>query len=130
MPNDDSPARVLGSGGGAAITLADGRRAPIQKGARSALLLRAGKPARPLLRARGRRSTDSSRPGRGIRRRLRRGVVVTEGERVRFEPGAVLFAAAGVEHRFENFTDDFATWVLFYGPRGGEKIDGGEARET
>ena len=35
-------------------------------------------------------------------------------------PGSFLFVAAGREHRFEDFTDDFATWVLFYGPVGGE----------
>ena len=35
-----------------------------------------------------------------------------------FEPGEVLFVPAGVEHRFESFTDDFATWVFFYGPGG------------
>jgi len=33
-----------------------------------------------------------------------------------FAPGNVLFAAAGVPHRFENFSDDFSTWVMFYGP--------------
>jgi len=43
------------------------------------------------------------------------------GERVDFGPGDFLFVPAGVEHRFENFTDDFSTWVIFYGPRGGEK---------
>ena len=32
----------------------------------------------------------------------------------------LLFAAAGVVHRFENFTDDLTVWVLFYGPEGGE----------
>lgn len=37
-----------------------------------------------------------------------------------FAPGDVLFVPAGVEHRFEHFTDDFAVWVLFYGPEGGE----------
>jgi mannose-6-phosphate isomerase-like protein (cupin superfamily) len=37
-----------------------------------------------------------------------------------FGPGDVLHVAAGVEHRFEEFTDDFATWVVFYGPEGGE----------
>ena len=37
-----------------------------------------------------------------------------------FQPLDVLFVAAGVEHRFENFTDDFAAWVFFYGPEGGE----------
>lgn len=40
--------------------------------------------------------------------------------RHRFEPGEVLFVPAGVVHRFEEFTDDFATWVFFYGPEGGE----------
>jgi mannose-6-phosphate isomerase-like protein (cupin superfamily) len=42
------------------------------------------------------------------------------GERNAFVAGDVLFVVAGVEHRFENFTDDFATWVIFYGPLGGE----------
>lgn len=42
------------------------------------------------------------------------------GRTVSFGPGDLLFAPAGAEHRFERFTDDFATWVLFYGPRGGE----------
>lgn len=37
-----------------------------------------------------------------------------------FGPGDLLFAAAGVSHRFENFTEDFAVWVIFYGPEGGE----------
>jgi mannose-6-phosphate isomerase-like protein (cupin superfamily) len=36
------------------------------------------------------------------------------------ETNDVLFAAAGHEHRFENFTEDFAVWVFFYGPEGGE----------
>jgi len=38
------------------------------------------------------------------------------GEKVLFNVGDVLFVPAGMEHRFENFTDDFATWVIFYGP--------------
>lgn len=37
-----------------------------------------------------------------------------------FAPGDVLFVPAGVEHRFLDFTDDFGTWVIFYGPSGGE----------
>lgn len=37
-----------------------------------------------------------------------------------FEAGEVLFVPAGVEHQFLDFTDDFATWVFFYGPEGGE----------
>jgi hypothetical protein len=37
-----------------------------------------------------------------------------------FGPTDILFAAAGVEHRFENFSGDLTLWVLFYGPEGGE----------
>jgi mannose-6-phosphate isomerase-like protein (cupin superfamily) len=37
------------------------------------------------------------------------------------EPGAFLFVAAGQDHRFEAFSSDFAVWVLFYGPPGGER---------
>jgi mannose-6-phosphate isomerase-like protein (cupin superfamily) len=40
--------------------------------------------------------------------------------RLRFSPGDLLFVWAGVEHRFEEFTDDLAVWVVFYGPEGGE----------
>lgn len=40
--------------------------------------------------------------------------------RIPCAPHDVLFAPAGAEHRFENFTNDFATWVIFYGPDGGE----------
>ena len=43
-----------------------------------------------------------------------------EGKEVTFGPGDVLFVAAGEHHRFMDFTDDFATWVFFYGPEGGE----------
>ena len=42
------------------------------------------------------------------------------GEKLAVKPGDLLFVPAGIEHRFESFTDDFATWVLFYGPVGGE----------
>jgi mannose-6-phosphate isomerase-like protein (cupin superfamily) len=37
-----------------------------------------------------------------------------------FAAGDLLFAAAGVAHRFEDFSDDFGVWVLFHGPEGGE----------
>ncbi|MDX1610042.1 MAG: cupin domain-containing protein [Halofilum sp. (in: g-proteobacteria)] len=48
------------------------------------------------------------------------GEFVNGDTRQPFEPGEVLFVPAGVEHRFEHFSDDFATWVIFYGPRCGE----------
>jgi len=49
------------------------------------------------------------------------GEFINGNERSAFGKGDVLFVPAGVEHRFVNFTDDFATWVIFYGPEGGEK---------
>lgn len=49
------------------------------------------------------------------------GWFVHEGRRLRFSPGDVLFAAAGEVHRFEDFSDDFLVWVIFYGPEGGER---------
>jgi mannose-6-phosphate isomerase-like protein (cupin superfamily) len=38
-----------------------------------------------------------------------------------FGPGDLLFVAAGVPHRFEEFTSDLAVWVVFCGPPGGER---------
>ena len=53
------------------------------------------------------------------------GEFVNGPERHPFGPGDVLFVPAGVEHRFEDFTDDLAVWVIFYGPEGGEAaLDG------
>jgi len=49
-----------------------------------------------------------------------RGEFVNAGERHAFGPGDLLFVPAGVEHRFEQFTDDLAVWVVFYGPEGGD----------
>ncbi|MDB5373937.1 MAG: cupin [Belnapia sp.] len=34
--------------------------------------------------------------------------------------GDLVFAPAKAEHRFEGFSEDFATWVIFYGAEGGE----------
>lgn len=49
-----------------------------------------------------------------------RGVFRHDGKRDPFEPGDLLFVAAGAEHRFEDYTEDLAVWVVFYGPGGGE----------
>jgi mannose-6-phosphate isomerase-like protein (cupin superfamily) len=48
------------------------------------------------------------------------GDFVHGSERSRFGPGDLLFVPAGVPHRFEGFSDDLVTWVIFYGPEGGE----------
>jgi mannose-6-phosphate isomerase-like protein (cupin superfamily) len=50
------------------------------------------------------------------------GQIVINGQRFEAAAGDAFFVAAGVAHRFENFSDDFVTWVVFYGPQGGEKL--------
>lgn len=57
-----------------------------------------------------------------------RGEFVHAGRRQPVEPGEVLFVPAGAEHRFEAFSEDFATWVFFYGPVGGEALSAPAAR--
>jgi mannose-6-phosphate isomerase-like protein (cupin superfamily) len=49
-----------------------------------------------------------------------KGVFVDGEQRSAVEPGSFLFVPAGCPHRFEAFSSDFAVWVAFYGPEGGE----------
>jgi mannose-6-phosphate isomerase-like protein (cupin superfamily) len=42
------------------------------------------------------------------------------GEKANVSTGDFLFVPAHMHHRFEDFSDDFATWVIFYGVVGGE----------
>jgi mannose-6-phosphate isomerase-like protein (cupin superfamily) len=48
------------------------------------------------------------------------GWFVNGDARHEFGPGDALFVPAGVDHRFEDFSDDLSVWVVFYGPEGGE----------
>jgi mannose-6-phosphate isomerase-like protein (cupin superfamily) len=41
-------------------------------------------------------------------------------ETIDIKEGSFIFVPAGTEHRFLNFTEGFAAWVIFYGPEGGE----------
>ena len=76
---------------------------------------------RRALRPARHRPPDAPHPRRGLRRgRRARGQFRNGGRAPPFGPGDVLFVPAGVEHRFEEFTDDLAVWVFFYGPEGGE----------
>lgn len=49
-----------------------------------------------------------------------RGILWHAGRRDPFEAGDAIFIPAGTEHHFEEFSDDTAVWVVFYGPEGGE----------
>lgn len=52
---------------------------------------------------------------------MRGGGTFFDGEERRpFGLGDFLFAPAGTVHRFEDFSDDFAVWVMYFGPEGGE----------
>jgi mannose-6-phosphate isomerase-like protein (cupin superfamily) len=48
------------------------------------------------------------------------GRFLCDGESSPCGAGDLVFAPAGAEHRFEDFSTDFAAWVIFYGPEGGE----------
>lgn len=54
-----------------------------------------------------------------------RGTFVCGDARREFVTGDALFAPAGAVHRFEDFSDDLAVWVMFYGPEGGEAASPG-----
>jgi mannose-6-phosphate isomerase-like protein (cupin superfamily) len=49
------------------------------------------------------------------------GVLIKDKEHYPFDTGDALFVPAGVDHHFENFTDDLTVWAVFWGPKGGEK---------
>lgn len=102
------------------VTLESAKTAPLPPGARSALLMQHGSMT---LRYYAPRGPDAQTPHDQDEVYLvagGHGTFLVGGQRVPFGPGDALFAAAGVEHRFEAFSQDFATWVVFYGPKGGE----------
>jgi mannose-6-phosphate isomerase-like protein (cupin superfamily) len=51
-----------------------------------------------------------------------KGVLVHDGKRDQCQAGDLMFVAAGTDHHFEDFTDDLAVWVVFFGPPGGEVV--------
>jgi mannose-6-phosphate isomerase-like protein (cupin superfamily) len=48
---------------------------------------------------------------------------VLEDATVYLAAGDAVFVPAGAAHRFEGFSADFSTWVVFWGPNGGETSD-------
>ena len=113
----------------------DGKRAPVELGHATALILRHGGME---LRWFAPTEHDPQTPhdrdeiyfiaaGTGVFMRARDAAPLDDvslplrgEERVPFGPGDVLFVPAGTVHRFEQFSADFATWIVFYGPEGGE----------
>lgn len=51
------------------------------------------------------------------------GQFVMGGKTVEFKQGDFLFVPARMPHKFINFGSEMETWVIFYGPEGGENIE-------
>lgn len=103
------------------FTVAEAAAAPIPEGARSAPIFRHGSMT---LRFYAPKGVDRQTPHDQDELYIvatGRGWFLVDGVRHPCGVGDALFAPAGAPHRFEDFSDDFATWVVFYGPKGGEK---------
>lgn len=101
------------------VTLAAAKAAPIPEGRRSAELMRHGTMT---LRYYAPRGHDPQTPhdqdevyivqsGRGF---VLAGPGEASLERRAFSPGDAIFVPAGHVHRFVDFTDEFAVWVVFF----------------
>ena len=102
-------------------TVAEARKAPLQPGRRSSLLMKHGTME---LRWYAPRGEDPQTPHDQDELYLVNqgaGQFRCGGRRTPFGPGDMLFAAAGETHRFEEFSDDLELWVIFWGQKGGEK---------
>lgn len=108
-------------------SLADAKAAPLTGGRRSAEIIRTGG-----LEVRYYAPTGSDPQTPHDRDEL---YVVASGhatfvrgtDRIACGPNDVLFVPAKMQHRFEAFSADFGVWVMFYGPRGGERDNPFEA---
>ena len=103
------------------FSLDEARAAPIPGGRRSAELLRH---ASLELRFYAPKGSDPQTPHERDELYViasGRGTFVRGAERVAVGPNDVLFVPARMVHRFEDFSDDLAAWVIFYGPEGGER---------
>ena len=49
------------------------------------------------------------------------GTLIVDGKRLAATAGTALFVPAGAQHRFEDLSTAFSTWVVFWGPPGGEE---------
>jgi mannose-6-phosphate isomerase-like protein (cupin superfamily) len=102
-------------------TTGEAQAAPIPEGRRSAQILRHGSLE---LRWYAPRGEDPQTPHERDELYViaaGRAAFVRGAERVQVAAHDVLFVPAGMPHRFEEMSADFATWVMFYGATGGER---------
>lgn len=107
------------------VSLAAAKAAPVPAGRRSAELMKHGSMT---LRYYAPKGVDPQTPhdqdevyivqsGRGT---VLSGPTEATLERRGIGPGDAIFVPAAYVHRFVDFSDDFAVWVVFWGPTGGE----------
>lgn len=104
-------------------TLAEARDWPLEPGRASPSLFRHGSMNLRWYAPRGRDAQTPHEQDEIYAVASGRGSFLVDRVRLPFGPGDLLFVPAGVEHRFEDFSADFGTWVLFWGPAGGERSD-------
>ena len=108
------------------VTLDEAKSAPIPEGRRSAELMAHGS---MVLRYYHPKGVDAQTPhdqdeiyivqsGRGF---VVSGPSEDQLEKRPIGPGDAIFVPAHYVHRFLDFSADFAVWVVFWGPVGGEK---------
>lgn len=112
---------LTGAAGERRVTVAQGRDWPLPPGNLAAPVLGHGTMLVEHYAPRGRDTQTSHTRDELYVVIAGNGTFVNGDERHPFGPGDVIFVPAGVVHRFEDFGDDFATWVVFYGPEGGER---------
>ena len=108
------------------VSLADAKAAPLPAGRRSAELMRAGSMT---LRYSAPQGVDPQTPHDQDEIYIVQSghCTVVSGpseeklERRAVGPGDAIFVPANHVHRFLDFSTDFAVWVVFWGPPGGEK---------
>ncbi len=113
------PARRSGGAMKTVYAKGEAESAPLQAGQRSALLLERGELELLYYTPRGRDSQTPHDRDEVYFVASGSGVFFCDGSREAFQTGDTIFVPAYAEHRFESFTDDFAAWVVFYGPVGG-----------
>ena len=107
------------------VTLATAKAAPVPEGRRSAELMQHGSMT---LRFYAPKGVDAQTPhdqdeiyivqsGKGF---VVSGPSETKLDRRAIAPGDAIFVPANHVHRFLEFSPDFAVWVVFWGPAGGE----------
>src|SRR6185312_15032698 len=98
------------------VTLAAARRLKLPEGRRSAEILREGEVEIRFYAPKGRDDQTPHDQDEVYVVASGRGQFRVADRLTPFAPGDLLYVAAHETHRFEDFSEDFAAWVFFYGP--------------